>query len=91
MILNSGFPKNMQLFLGKLHLMSATCCLISATLYKQGHYTSVINTNMHGWLFYVGLKGKLQELTAEMFDEYTLGHLVFCSGNLVDTHINNYS
>ena len=30
-------------------------------------YTSVINTNMHGWLFNDGLKGKLQDLTTEIF------------------------
>ena len=51
MILSSGFPKNVQQFLGKLHLMSATYRLIGATLYRQGHYTSVINTSMHGWCF----------------------------------------
>ena len=66
--------------------MSATYRLIVATLYRQGHYTSFINTNMHGWLFYDGLKGKLQELTAESFDESSV-----CSGNLVDTHIKNNS
>ena len=37
---------------------------------------------MHGWLFYDGLKGKLQELTAEMFDEYTPSHLVFAQETL---------
>ena len=83
MILNSGFPKNVQRFLGKLHLMSTTYRLIGATLYRQGHYTSaVINTNMHSWLFYDGLKRKLQEQTAEIVDEYTPSHIVFAQDTL---------
>ena len=81
-ILNSGFPKNVQQFLGKLHLMSTTYRLIGATLYRQGHYTSVINTNMHGWLFYDGRKGKLQKLTPEIFYEYTPSRLVFAQDTL---------
>ena len=81
-ILNSGFRENVQQFLGKLRLMSATYRLIGATLYRQGHYTSVINTNMQGWLFYDGLKAKLQELTAEIFDEYTPSHLMLTQETL---------
>ena len=82
MILNSVFPKNVQHFLGKLHLMSATYRLIGVTLYRQEHYTSVINTSRHGWLFYDGLKGKLQELTADIFNVYTPSHLVFAQETL---------
>ena len=82
MILNSGFPKNVQQFLEKLDLMSAICRLTGATLNRQGHYTNVKIQKMHDWLFYDGLKGKLQELTAEMFDEYTPSHLVFAQETL---------
>lgn len=77
MILNSGFPKNVNYYVGKLHLMSATYSLIGATLYRTGHYTSVINTNRHGWLFYDGLKGYLQELRPDVFNQYSPSHLVF--------------
>lgn len=82
MILNSGFPKNVQYYLGKLHLMSATYRLIGATLYRQGHYTGVINTSRHGWLFYDGLKGHLRELTAEIFNDYRPSNLVFAQDNI---------
>lgn len=37
---------------------------------------------MHGWLFNDGLKGKLQDLTTEIFYEYTPRHLVFAQETL---------
>ena len=76
-ILSRRVQKNIVLQTGTVGIGHSTYKLAGATLYRQGHYASIIISPQNGILFYDGLVGKLVKFKDSDLFSWTPCHFIF--------------
>jgi len=80
LVTQADFPADVRKYSDYLTVLRKTYRLVGATLYRPGHYTSIIKSNEHGLLYYDGLVGRLQNFRPSLASAYKPSHLMYvCS------------